>query len=174
MAIDTAVRANGAHLKHLQQRLQHDITANRMRCTKQERVGKGSNKRICARRRCSHFAATAATNCNLGVFGAVAAALRLAHDNKAVPSIPRPLSISHTLPFGLVSRLMPHATPWQGVAADNKLIKFNLKQTVAFRQASRGSRKKCFIFNWPAACGRHCGRPGIQWVLTHSRAPPAN
>lgn len=77
-------------------------------------------------------------------------------------------SLSHTLPFGLVSRLMPHATPWQGVAADNKLIKFNLKQTVAFRQASRGSRKKCFIFNWPAACGKHCGRrssavqPGIQ------------
>lgn len=37
---------------------------------------------------------------------------------------------------------MPHATPWQGVAADNKLIKFNLKQTVAFRQASRGRKKK--------------------------------
>lgn len=51
---------------------------------------------------------------------------------------------------------MLHATPWQGVAADNKLIKFNLKQTVAFRQASRGRKKKCIIFNWPAACGRHC------------------
>lgn len=76
-----------------------------------------------------------------------------------LPTAPLYLTL---LPFGLVSRLMPHATPWQGVAADNKLIKFNLKQTVAFRQASRGSRKKCFIFNWPAACGRHCGRPGIQ------------
>lgn len=160
MAIDTAVRANGAHLKHLQQRLQHDITANRMRCTKQDRVGKGATK---------GYARGDAVPISLpqpprAVTQAFLGLLQLRFVWHTTTKLPPSLcpSLSHTLPFGLVSRLMPHATPLQGVAADNKLIKFNLKQTVAFRQASRGSRKKCFIFNWPAACGRHCGRPDIQ------------
>lgn len=157
MAIDTAVRANGAHLKHLQQRLQRAHNGKQDVVHRVGEWGMGQQKDMrettlspfrchCVELQRRRFW----SSCSCASFGT-------RQQSGSPPSSLCP-SLSHTLPFGLVSRLMPHGTPWQGVAADNKLIKFNLKQTVAFRQASRGSRKKCFIFNWPAACGRHCGR----------------
>lgn len=80
MAIDTAVRANGAHLKHLQQRLQRAHNGKQDAVHRVGEWGMGQ-QRICARRRCPHFAATV-SSCNVGVSGALAAAPRLAHDNK--------------------------------------------------------------------------------------------